>query len=105
MEQWEGSPETQWQAGGQSDMTHEVDLPEQIQTLLREKLLISVESRDFDIVEAEMLDSLAFTQLLMELTEQFGFNAPMEEMDIDDFRSVNAISQLVAENIRAGQAA
>jgi acyl carrier protein len=41
---------------------------------------------------------LAFTRLLMQLEECFGFNVAIEELGIEDFRSINTIARLVADN-------
>jgi len=50
------------------------------------------------------MDSLAFTRLLMQLEEHFGFNVAMEELGIEDFRSINAIARLVADHKQASTA-
>ena len=42
-----------------------------------------------------VLDSLTLVQLLLDLEQRFGVTIPLEELEIDDFRSVNSIARLV----------
>jgi D-alanine--poly(phosphoribitol) ligase subunit 2 len=75
-----------------------------IRGLLSEKLLVEVDSLDADLLKAGILDSLALIQLLVHLEERFGVKIPLDELDIEDLRSISSIARLV-ENQRAAQGA
>jgi acyl carrier protein len=75
----------------------------QIQYLLAEKLLVEVESPEEDLLKAGVLDSLALIQLLVHIEERFGVKISLDDLEIDDLRSVNSIACLVSQirNIEA----
>lgn len=71
-----------------------------IRGLLSEKLLVEVDSPDADLLKAGILDSLALVQLLLHLEERFGVKIPLDELEIEDLRSISSIARLV-ENQRS----
>jgi len=75
-----------------------------VRGMLSEKLLVEVDSLDADLLKAGILDSLALIQLLVHLEERFGVKIPLDEIEIEDLRSVASIARLV-EKQRAGQIA
>lgn len=77
------------------------DLAAEIQVLLSEKLLIAVQSPATDLLEGGILDSLTLVQLLVHLEEHFGFKMALEDIEIDDLRSINSIARLVAARMHA----
>jgi len=62
---------------------------------IAEKLLIQVSSPEEDLLGSGVLDSLTLVQLLFELEQRFRISIPLEELEIEDFRSVSAITRLV----------
>lgn len=70
-----------------------------IRQLLSEKLMVEVDSPDADLLNAGILDSLALVQLLLHLEELFGVKIPLNELEIDDLRSISSIAKMV-ENQR-----
>jgi acyl carrier protein len=68
----------------------------QIKELFADKLLVEVESLNTDLLDAGLLDSLALIQLLVQLEERFGVKIAVDELEIDDFRSIASIARLVA---------
>ncbi len=70
-----------------------------IRQLLSEKLMVEVDSPDADLLNAGILDSLALVQLLLHLEERFGVKIPLNELEIDDLRSISSIAKMV-ENQR-----
>ena len=73
-----------------------------IRGLLSEKLLVEVDAPEADLLKAGILDSLALIQLLLHLEERFGVKIPLDELEIEDLRSISSIARLV-ENQRASQ--
>jgi D-alanine--poly(phosphoribitol) ligase subunit 2 len=68
-------------------------------------LHIEIPSADLDLFEAGVLDSLAFVELLLHLEEEFGIRVPMEELEIDNFRTVRRIAQFVVSRNGKGSPA
>ena len=80
-------------------MTAMLPLPtgvnEQIRALFSEVLNIEVPSDETDLIDGGFLDSLALVELLVEIEQRFGVAIPLDDLDIDDFRSVARIAQLI----------
>lgn len=70
-------------------------LAREITQLLNDQLLVEVNSPEDDLLASGVLDSLTLVQLLFDLERRFGVTIPLEELEIDDFRSINSIASLV----------
>jgi D-alanine--poly(phosphoribitol) ligase subunit 2 len=57
--------------------------------------MIVVASPDIDLLETGLVDSIGLVELILELEERFGVSLPMEDLEIEDFRSVYRISDLI----------
>ena len=86
-------------------MLSEEDVASQVQALLAQKLFVMVESHETDLLAAGILDSLTLVQMLMHLEEHFGLRVAVEDLEIEDLRSIHAIARLVARQQRGGAAA
>jgi acyl carrier protein len=69
---------------------------ERIQRLFRETLNIDVPAPDADLIELGLIDSLALVELLFAIEREFSVALPLEELEIDAFRTVTSIGALVA---------
>ncbi len=47
---------------------------------------------DLDLVENRLVDSLAFMEFILLLEDLIGRELPMEELNVDQFRTLDAIS-------------
>jgi D-alanine--poly(phosphoribitol) ligase subunit 2 len=74
---------------------------DRVQRLFVETLNISAPTPDADLIDTGVLDSLALVELLFALEREFGVTIPLEELDIDTFRTVESIARLV-DGMRAG---
>jgi acyl carrier protein len=70
-------------------------LTREIAQLIHDQLLVEVSSPEDDLLASGVLDSLTLVQLLFDLERRFGVTIPLEQLEIDDFRSVNSIASLV----------
>jgi D-alanine--poly(phosphoribitol) ligase subunit 2 len=59
---------------------------------------IEVPSSDTDLLATGILDSFQFVELLYELEQHFGFRINIDDVDIDDLRTLTRIARLVAAN-------
>src|SRR5258708_13793514 len=64
--------------------------------LFVESLHIEVPSADTDLFETGILDSLQLVALLLQLEQRFGFKIKIDDIDLDDLRTLARIARLVA---------
>lgn len=69
---------------------------ERVERLFLEELNIEVSSREADLIETGVIDSLALVELLFAIEREFGVSFPLDELEPENFRSVNRISELIA---------
>lgn len=69
-----------------------------LSALFTESFHIEVPSPDTDLVETGILDSFQFVELLLQLEQHFGFRIRIEDIDLDDLRTLARIARLVAVN-------
>ena len=60
--------------------------------LLVDELLIDPPAATLDLVEAGLIDSLGFMTLFAALESVFGLEIELDDMDLDNFRSVAMIA-------------
>ena len=70
-------------------------LANEIAVLIREKLLVELGSLEEDLLAAGVLDSFTLIQLLVHLEERFKITIPLEELEIENIRSIGSIVRLV----------
>lgn len=72
---------------------------EKVTSIVCKSLTIERISEDHDLIETGLLDSMALVQLMMELEEGFNITIAPEELDIEDYRSIKTICEMI-ERIR-----
>jgi acyl carrier protein len=75
----------------------QADLIGELNALFDEALHIEVPSPDTDLIESGLLDSLQLVQLLLHIEERMGTRIPLEEVELDDLRSVGRLAELIAQ--------
>jgi len=78
-------------------MTEHAQLQQQLTDLFTNTLNLEVPSVEADLVETGVLDSLTLIDLLLSLEQEFGVKISLEEVAIDNFRSIANITQFVAQ--------
>jgi len=68
---------------------------ERLHALFVESLHIEVPSADTDLFETGMLDSLQLVELLLQLEQQFGFRIKIDDIELDDLRTLARIAGLL----------
>ncbi len=79
-------------------MSGNAHLHDQIRELFWEKLNLEVPSNNTDLLEAGFLDSLHFVELLLHLEQEFGTHIPLEDFELDNFRTITTIADFVANH-------
>lgn len=62
-----------------------------ISALIRERLTLDVPDTHTDLIESGLLDSLAVVTLIAALEEEFACEFPLDDFDIESFRTVDRI--------------
>jgi D-alanine--poly(phosphoribitol) ligase subunit 2 len=76
-------------------------LVDRIGTLLLEKLQVKAESPDLDLLAGGLVDSVGLVELILELEQHFGIDLPVENLEVEDFRSIRSLARLVARSMPA----
>jgi acyl carrier protein len=72
-------------------------LQRQVAALFSEKLNLDIASVETDLIETGLLDSLALVELLAELEESFDVSISTDDLELENFRSINNIAGFVAQ--------
>jgi D-alanine--poly(phosphoribitol) ligase subunit 2 len=85
-------------------MAADPELIDRIGGLIRHALSVEVPAPDTDLIETGLIDSLALVSLIAEIEGEFGFELPLDDFDVDNFRTVDRIAEFVAAAGFAGRA-
>jgi D-alanine--poly(phosphoribitol) ligase subunit 2 len=69
---------------------------ERLGSVFVESFHIEVPAADTDLLESGILDSFQMVQLLFELEQRFGVRLKLDDIDLDDLRTLSRIARLVA---------
>jgi len=80
-------------------MSDTTNIQEQIVKIF-ESMNLELPAGDIDLFETGLLDSMAFVQLLMLLEETLSVTVAFEDLEVDNFRTVDHIATFVAKHRR-----
>ncbi|WP_035691129.1 acyl carrier protein [Azospirillum halopraeferens] len=63
-------------------------------------LNVAVPDPETDLIETGLINSVTFVELVMILEERFQVTVPLDEMELDQLRTVDRIAALVADLAR-----
>lgn len=86
-------------------MTTGATTADRVRLLIRDVLSIDVPSDGTDLFDTGLVDSLALVSLIAELEEEFGIRIEVEELQVDRFRNVDQIAELVSEGLGCDRSA
>ena len=86
-------------------MTDTNAIIERLGAVFVESFHIEVPSADTDLLESGILDSFQFVELLLELERRFGLRIKLDDIELDDVRTLQRIARLLAANRAAAEAA
>jgi methoxymalonate biosynthesis acyl carrier protein len=76
-------------------MREATDVRERIARVFSGALNLDVPSDDTDLFDTGVLDSLAFVELLVHLEREFGLATSVEDLEVDNFRTIAHIAEFV----------
>jgi D-alanine--poly(phosphoribitol) ligase subunit 2 len=76
-------------------------LQQEIDAILAGRFDTRITSRDVDLIETGLVDSVRIVELVLELERRFGVSLPFEELEIDDFRTVARLAARIARTLPA----
>jgi D-alanine--poly(phosphoribitol) ligase subunit 2 len=79
-------------------LTNATAIIERLGALFTERFHIEVPSADTDLLETGILDSFQFVELLFQLEQHFGLRVSIDDIDLEDLRTLARIARLVAAN-------
>ena len=86
-------------------MLSDAAMQDQIRKLFADKLDVDVPSHETYLIESQVMDSLRFVELLLHIEGHFGVSIGLEDLEIDDFRTVATIAKAVGRRLRVKNAA
>ena len=76
-------------------MPDRTELRPRVAEVVADRIGIETPEPEADLLEAGLIDSLALVTLIVALEETFGVELPLDDFDIDRFRSVAAMTDLL----------
>jgi acyl carrier protein len=77
------------------------DLHDRITRIFSESLNLDIPAIDTDLFESGVLDSLAFVELLVHLEREFGVTTSVDDLEVDNFRTIARIAGFVQSTAAA----
>lgn len=84
-------------------MTNTDSMIERLDALFAEKFHVEIPSPDTDLLESGILDSFQFVELLLCLEQNFSLRIKIDDIDLEDLRTLARIARLVDANQDATQ--
>jgi methoxymalonate biosynthesis acyl carrier protein len=71
------------------------DLRGRITRLFEERLNLEIPTAETDLFESGALDSMVFVELLAQIESEFGVQVALQDIEMDNFRSIEKIAGFV----------
>jgi acyl carrier protein len=70
---------------------------QELASLFPEALGIDPPGKDVDLIEGGVIDSLALVELLFAIERRFGIEIPPDRLEVERFRTIGRLADLVTE--------
>ena len=77
-------------------------LQAELTALFSKRLGVEVPSPDTDLLATGRLDSVGFVELLVQLEKRFGLRVELDDVEVENFRSLATIAAYIANRRGAG---
>ena len=68
--------------------------------LFQQQLNINIPSKETDLIDEGLLDSLMLVELIMHLERKYEITVAFEDIDLENFKNINAIEKFVAQRMK-----
>ncbi|MBO0861052.1 MAG: acyl carrier protein [Chloracidobacterium sp.] len=72
------------------------EFQQRVSALFAEKFNLDVASAETDLIETGLLDSLVLVELLAQLEESFDVSISTDDLELENFRSIDTIVRFLA---------
>jgi acyl carrier protein len=76
------------------------DIAQGLRNIFTESLRIDLPPNGVGLISGGMIDSLTLVELLFQIEVEFGIKLDFQELEIDDFETLETIGQLIARSGR-----
>jgi len=80
-------------------MTSVLNAEQRIRATLLNRLHLRSPEPDVDLFQTGVLDSLSFVDMLVALEAEFSIHIPLDQVDLNDFRSIAAIAAYIEQDM------
>ncbi|MCI0390244.1 MAG: acyl carrier protein [Acidobacteria bacterium] len=77
-------------------MNEYTELKEKLAAIFSQHLNIEAPADDTDLLATGIIDSLTLVELLLRLEQAFGVQISVDDLELDNFRSLDSIARFVA---------
>lgn len=77
-------------------MNEHGEIKEKLADIFLQHLNIEVSASDTDLLATGIMDSLALVELILRLEQTFGARVSIDDLELDNFRSLDNIASFVA---------
>lgn len=81
----------------------ETEVRDRIAGLVRAALNVEEIETDADLIGSGLMDSLSLVALITDIEEDFGIELPLDDFDIESFRSIDSIADFVSPVLSSGK--
>ena len=74
-------------------------LQDRIRNVFVQQLHLEPPSLDKDLLETGTIDSLTFVELLSRLEQEFSIRIPLDDLDLNQFRSIARIGEFIGTRL------
>lgn len=78
-------------------MSDETRIAQRLSTLFVDEFCFDPPTPDLDLIETGILDSHQLAELLLTLEREFGCSIALEDIDLDDLRTLESVARLIAK--------
>jgi acyl carrier protein len=84
-------------------MTTIADIRKRLATLLAQTLDVEAPPPDAELIESGFLDSLQLVELLAALEQTFGVSITAEDLDLENFRTLDRLAAFVSRRCKVAE--
>ena len=77
-------------------MEEYIELKDKLVEIFSQYLNIEAPASDTDLLVTGIIDSLALVELLLRLEQTFGVQISVDNLELDDFRTLDSIARFIA---------